>query len=174
MSRTLEIHNSADHTSLLKDGDQVGAIEPSAIELWEHCMADFLTVELRTGQTFAHMASTTEDPRKKNWYIVNSRKAYDTILRFMARADFSKMADEMRELQFSLERLGEKGLRSIDDHPERPKVTLRSEERSTTGDNGIHKSLFVRVQLFEKDCRQVRADAQLMAQQNRHLMNRKA
>lgn len=141
-------------------------------------MANFLAVEVETGRTFLRMASTANDLRKKNWHVQNAQKAYDTILRFIPRAMLSKeqtvrIEMEMSELRDGLEKLGQTAISpsDIESEPSAAAHRLGTMRKSPHGRR--HRTILERVQLFEQDCRQMRAFASTMAQQNHDLMNTK-
>ena len=74
--------------------------------------AEFLRAELETGLTLAAIALDAADERKTNRNRTNARKAYDSLLRFIPRAQLTpKETDEIKSalevLRSKLLELGE-------------------------------------------------------------------
>jgi hypothetical protein len=142
-------------------------------------MADFLTVEIETGQTFLRMASTTGDIRKKSWYLENARKAHDTIVRFidctmLNKKQRSEIESDLHELRGNLERLEQGTLASIDaaaDATESPATEPRSRRGSKEPHERMQPALSDRVRLFQLLCQEIREHARIMIKQNHELMH---
>jgi hypothetical protein len=136
-------------------------------------MADFLAIEADTSKTFLRMASTTADLWKKNWYVENARKAYDTMLRFIPRATLNQtqtveLEGQMHELRRSLEQLGQE---VVNDDAELPAAVPSPQRKRKLPHKRVHQSISERVRLFELFCSQLRAYASIMVQQNHDLMH---
>jgi nucleoside phosphorylase len=70
----------------------------------------FLRTELETGLTLARIARTAKQADKRNRNLLNARKAYEAVLRFMTGVILT--TNQSRELKNELERL-KKELRTL-------------------------------------------------------------
>ena len=79
---------------------------------WKHLQNDtmavqlsFLDAELKTGLTFARLASTANDPDKISRNLMNARKAYDAITGYLA--NFPQQTPETEGIRQKLKALQE-------------------------------------------------------------------
>jgi len=70
----------------------------------------FLRTELETGLTLARIARSAKRPDKRNRNLLNAKKAYEAVLRFMRGVMLTN--SQSRELKNKLERL-KKELRTL-------------------------------------------------------------
>lgn len=79
---------------------------------WKHLQNDtmavqlsFLDVELKTGFTFARLASAANDPDKVSRNLMNARKAYEAITGYLA--NFPQQMPETEDIRQKLRALHE-------------------------------------------------------------------
>lgn len=79
---------------------------------WKHLQNEtaaaqlsFLETELKTGLTFARMASTAKNPDKISRNLMNARKAYDAITGYLA--NFPQQTPETEGIRQKLKALHE-------------------------------------------------------------------
>ena len=75
---------------------------------------DFLEAEVKTGLTFSSIAATSSDEEKMRRNQANARKAYDSILHFIEKAqltsdEITELKPKIAQLQRELQALGEPG-----------------------------------------------------------------
>ena len=81
-----------------------------AVKKFRDATLTFLLTELGTAETFAEIASESEDGEKTARNRQNARKAYDTLLRFMpllSPEDSSNLLEKLNSLKSKLIELGE-------------------------------------------------------------------